>query len=119
MLANKSTTMLRRMLLEQNKNNVSAYLGFSIKNRSMIFGLDNILSCHKHLYVIVVGDDLTEKNLSKILTFAQIRKCTLSKVGGTFGMLINRPTCKLAGVTDKHLAQAIINCCDTIYKGEI
>ncbi len=85
----------------------------------MVFGLDNILSCRKHLFVIIIGDDLTEKNHSKILTFAQSRNCTLVKVSGTFGVLINRPTCKLAGVTDKHLAQAIIGCCDIIYKGEI
>lgn len=105
--------------MEQNKNNLSAYLGFSIKNHSMIFGLDNILSCRKHLFVIAIGDDLTEKNQRKVLTFAQNRNCTLVKVNGSFGVLINRPTCKLAGVTDRHLAQAIIGCCDIIYKGEI
>lgn len=111
--------MLRRKLLEQIKNNITSYLGFSIKNRSMVFGLDNLLSCHKHLYVIIIGDDLTEKNYNKILAFAQGRNCTLAKVSGTFGVLVNRPTCKLAGVTDRHLAQAIIGCSDIIYKGEI
>lgn len=105
--------------MEQTQTKLKTYLGFSIKNRSMIFGLDNVLSCRKHLFVVVVGDNLTDKNLSKILAFAQDRHCTLVKVSGCFGELINRPTCKLAGVTDRNLAQAIVNSTDIIYKGEI
>ncbi len=110
--------MSRRIRLEKT-NKIQTYLGFSIKNRSIVYGLDNIWSCRKHLYVIVVGDNLTEKNQSKILNFAKSKNCTLTKVEGCFGELIGRPSCKLAGVTDKNLAQAIINGTDIIYKGEL
>lgn len=105
--------------MEQKETKLSTYLGFSIKNKTMIFGLDNILSCRKHLYVIVVGDNLTDKNMGKVLTFAKCKNCTVVQVMQNFGDLICRPTCKLAAVFDKNLAKAIVANTQTIYKGEI
>lgn len=104
----------------EEREKIKSYLGFAIKSRKILFGLDNIESYKKHIYLILIGNNLTEKNENKMIRKAKQLNCTLMKVDENFGDLICRPTCKLCALTDINLSKGITAFNKgIIFKGEI
>lgn len=109
---------LRRKILQREK--IKSYLGFAIKGRKILFGLDNIEGYRKEIYLIIIGNNLTEKNENKMMRLASRLNCALIKLDENFGDLIDRPTCKLCALTDLNLSKGIVALNEgIIFKGEI
>ena len=114
----KFTKKLRRKVLQREK--IKGYLGFAIKGRKILFGLDNIEEYKKTIYLIIIGNNLTEKNENKMRKLATRLNCALIKLDENFGDLIERPTCKLCALTDINLSKGIIALNEgIIFKGDI
>lgn len=104
----------------QEREKIKGYLGFAIKGRKILFGLDNIEAYKKNIHLIIIGNNLTEKNENKMLRLATKQNCTLIKLNENFGDLIERPTCKLCALTDLNLSKGIIALNEgIIFKGDI
>ena len=88
------------------KRNVFSYVGYAIKARKAVFGVENIIRNRRSI-VVLFDDTLSENGKDKL------RKC-LEKNGAKGFVadveeLYPNKNCKAIGITDRSLAMAIIN----------
>lgn len=83
------------------------YLGFAIKSRSVIYGVDDITKCKK-VELILVSDSLQESSFNKITKFSMQNNIDLLKIGlENFENLLDNKSVKAVAILDKNLAAQI------------
>ena len=87
---------------------IKAYIGFSIKSRSIKYGVDDILKT-KGESLILFSDSLATSSLEKLKNFASQKKCEVFEFSSDdFKMLFDgNESVKAVAVLDKNLAIAI------------
>jgi len=90
---------------------IKTYIGFSIKSKQIIYGIDNLLTTKKKINLILVCSLLTENGLNQVLNFANKKSIIVAKVlNTTISELTNKNNCKIIGLTNGSLSKAILNC---------
>lgn len=84
---------------------ISAYIGFSVKKGSVVFGLDTVETYKKKVHLILCSDKLAENSLKRAVVEGQKRNCTVATVDGLEETL--KRNCKVLAICDKQLAEAI------------
>lgn len=84
---------------------ISAYIGFSVKKGSVVFGLDTIETYKKRVHLILCSDKLAENSYKKAVAEGQRRNCAVAAVDGLEEVL--KRNCKVLAICDKQLADAI------------
>lgn len=93
----------------QNLNKIDTYIGFSVKSGQVVYGIDNLLVTKKRLKLILLCNTLSAQTEKKINEFASMKGIPLIKL--THKKLedaLHKTNCKVIGLTNKNLAQAII-----------
>lgn len=94
----------------QITSKAETYIGFSIKSGKIIWGLDNVLSCRVRPKLIVACNSLGENSEKKLLTYALSKGIKVLKLKNRhLEDIVNKSNCKVIGLTDSHLAQAVID----------
>lgn len=94
----------------QITSKAETYIGFSIKSGKIIWGLDNVLSCRVSPKLIVTCNSLGENSEKKLLTYASSKGIKVLKLKNRhLEDIVNKSNCKVIGLTDAHLAQAVID----------
>lgn len=91
------------------KSNIKSYIGFALKSGQIIFGIDNLKKSKLNSYIIIYSGDLSEngkKDLSKYLEKKNIKAISFEDID--LSQLVNRNNCKIVGILDQNLANAII-----------
>ena len=92
------------------KSKVSAYLGFCIRSRKILFGVDNVEKQRKNVFLLMADEKISENSLKIMIKAKDKFACPLLITkSGELGELIYRPTVKAVGITDKNLASAILS----------
>lgn len=88
------------------KNALNSYIGFAIKSRHILIGLENIVS-NKKSFVILFDISLGKNSMEKLNTYMS----RTSVKGYCVNVEEYYPSrnCKVLGITDRNLASAIIN----------
>ena len=84
------------------EDKINTYFGFAIKKRSIIFGIDNILKS-KNEMVVFVSNDLSINSCDKL------KNIGISYFVIDMPMVLKNRGVKAVAVTDKNLAEAILN----------
>ena len=84
---------------------ISAYIGFSVRKGSVVFGLDSIELYRKKVHLILCSDQLAENSFKKAVAEGQKRNCTVATLDGLEETL--KRNCKVLAICDKQLAEAI------------
>ena len=84
---------------------ISAYIGFSVKKGSVVFGLDTIETYKKKIHLILCSDKLAKNSYKKAVAEGQRRNCAVAAVDGLEEVL--KRNCKVLAICDKQLADAI------------
>ena len=96
-------------------------MGFSIKSKQIIFGIDNLESSKTKPNLVIACKTLTENGKNQILNFCKKNNITLvSPLGETLSELVNRNNCKIVGLKNGNLSEAILSCeqeIEILYKG--
>lgn len=88
---------------------IKSYLGFSIRSGKVIFGSDKLFEGKKTPKVVLICSLQNEKVTNKVLRFCEQNNIKSIKLDGmTLAELIGRDNCKVIGVLDKSLGDAII-----------
>ena len=96
-------------------NKFEAYIGFSIKSRSIIYGFDNLIKFNKKVPLVIVDESTNVKILNKLLVFCENKGCALIKSKILLSDLTKRDNVKVVGLINKNLVDAIlINCVNDI-----
>ncbi len=93
------------------ENKVSTYLGFAQKSNSIIYGIDNLKLYTKKLYLVIVCHTANDKyiTVAKNLVAANKNCKAFVTKQATLAELLNKDNCKIIGIKNHSLAQAIID----------
>lgn len=91
------------------KNKVLAYIGFCFKANKIILGSSTISVFKGHIYLLIL-DGKAEKNSKRYaIKFKNKFNCPLLICKDNFEEVCKKPLCRLVAITDKNLADAILN----------
>lgn len=85
---------------------VKTFLGFAIKKRAIVIGVDNITSFRGKMRMILIDEKLSERSTEKVTRYATERMIDIFTVNMDT-IMPEDSTCKAIGVTDNGLADAI------------
>ncbi|MEG1509100.1 MAG: hypothetical protein RR454_01475 [Clostridia bacterium] len=88
---------------------VKTYIGFAIKSNKVIWGLDNLLTTKKIPYLIVIDNTLGEVSSRKLQQWLDKNNIPKVEIDEPLAGIFNKQNCKLIGIRNKELANAIIN----------
>ena len=88
---------------------IKAYFGFAVKGNKIVFGTDTILD--RKPIAVFISDTLSENAQKKITNICNLYELTLMVLNKIDMDKITQNEKVLAfGITDRNLAEAIINC---------
>ena len=91
-------------------NKIKSYLLFSIRSGKIIFGVDKLFESKKTPKLVIICSSQNEKVTNKIIRFCDENKIKFIKLHDLIlGELISRDNCKVVGLLDYNLANAIVN----------
>ncbi len=91
---------------------VEKLLGFAIKANKIVFGTDNILK--KRVYLIIAADSLSKVAVKKLVSTKKDVPLFITNL--SIEQFIRREGCKVIGLADSQMANAIINNFDSNYQ---
>ena len=84
------------------------YIGFAIKSKSIVYGVDNIESNLAKDCMVIIDKSLSDNSLNKlqnVVSKANIKIFTIDNI--TLDELLHTSNCKAIGLTSVNLASAI------------
>lgn len=91
-----------------NINKLKSYLGFALKSKSIIFGIDNIVKA-KQIKLVLISNKITETGKNKVLNLCKKKNLKYTIIDGMlFDEIIQNSGIKIVAITDKNLSDAII-----------
>ena len=95
-------------------NKIETYIGFCVRSRKIIFGVEMIERQKKGIYLLI-ADGGIGKNSLKPMVMAQAKfSCPfLMTDEGVLGATVHRPAVKAVAITDQNLAKAILSVADS------
>ena len=91
------------------KSKIETYLGFCIRSRKIIFGVEMIERQKKGVSLLVIDGGIGKNSLKSILQVQEKLHCPLYITDeGMLGAWLYRPAVKAVAILDNHLASAMI-----------
>ena len=92
------------------KSKMESYLGFCIRSRAIVFGVDNVDEQKKGVFLIIADEEMGASSFKTLLKAKEKLGCPLvTAEKGALGERVHRPTVKAVAIKDKNLASAIIS----------
>ncbi len=89
---------------------IKTYIGFAIKSRNIVYGADMTLMGKKRQYLILFADSINRTSKSRLLSYCESKNIPiLTLEEKIMEEYVNKINCKCVAITDKNLAEAIIN----------
>ena len=90
---------------------IKSYLGFAIRSGKIIFGIDKLLQSKKKPLLVLICSSQNDKVSGKVKRFCESNQINFYKLPNNIllGDLIGRDNCKILGICDVSLANAITN----------
>jgi ribosomal protein L7Ae-like RNA K-turn-binding protein len=93
------------------ESKIITYFGFCIKAGKIVFGLDNAEKLRR-AQLLVYDESLSENSAKKVLALGEKLHCPVLLYKRSLSEILHRDGCKVAAVTDKSLAGAILRTAD-------
>lgn len=91
---------------------IKTYLGFSIKSKSIVIGQDRLKDCKEKVYLLIYCDSASANLKDLVSRLANKFNCKALKLDDKLEYYTNIQGCKVLGLTNKSLADAIIKVVD-------
>ncbi len=89
---------------------IKSYVGFAIKSGNVVYGADVVVRSKKKAYIVLLTDTINRTARSRINSFVERSGVKLAVIKDSdMEDYVNKTNCKCIAVTDKNLAEAIIN----------
>ena len=85
-----------------------AILGFAVKGRKLILGIDNIAAYKGRIYSIYYDGGLSEKSQKNLRYFAEKKGAILIKSERPLEEITGKTNCKAAALTDENMHKGIM-----------
>ena len=91
-------------------NKVKSYISFSIRSGKIIFGVDKLFESKKMPILVMICSTQNDKVTNKVIRFCNDNSIKYIKLQNiVLSEIISRDNCKVIGLTDINLANAIMN----------
>ncbi len=91
-------------------NKIETYLGFCIRSRKILFGIDNVDKQRKGVYLLLCDEELGKSSLKTLVQAQEKFGCSmLMAEKGVLGEYLHRPAVKAVAILDNNLAKAILS----------
>ncbi len=91
------------------KNNIPTYLGFAKKSNQIVYGIDNLAFTKKKIELVLVCATISEKSYKNVQFLATKNKWPHAYLHSVkLDDVLFTKNCKIVGLTNASLAQAII-----------
>ncbi len=92
------------------KSKVSAYLGFCLRARKIVFGVDEIQNKKKGVHLLICDEQIAQNSFKNIIKAQEKLGCPLLMAkSDALGQALYKPAVKAVAITDKNLALAILS----------
>lgn len=98
------------------QSKVRSYIGFCFKAKKIVLGSSAIGTLKGGVFLLILDGKAAKNSLRYALKYKNKFACPLLVCNENFEETIKKPLCRLAAVTDKNLAQAILNSGDKDYQ---
>lgn len=96
------------------KSKIETYLGFCLRARKLLLGVDNVESAKKDVYLLLADEKLGESSLKQMIKAKEHFACPLLMAQeGFLAECLHRAGVKALAVRDKSLAGAILQATQT------
>ncbi len=96
------------------RSKIETYLGFCVRARKIVFGIDEIEKQKRGVFLIICDGTLGQNSLKVAQKAKETLNCPLIITkNGRLGELLHRPTVKSVAIKDNHLASAILQNAET------
>ncbi len=85
---------------------IKSYIGFAIKARKILYGLDNITMSKKKPYLLLVDASFSPNSQKKLASYAQNNEIPI--INYSLEAVIPDRNCKAVGIMEKNLASAVL-----------
>lgn len=92
----------------KNITKIKSYIGFAIKMRKAVFGVDGIKTSKQKLFLVVFDESLANNSSKKLCSFCENNNLKCYKVDFSLSELTKRSNVKAVAIGDESLANAII-----------
>lgn len=87
---------------------IVSLVGFAIRARKAVFGVDGIAASGRRVYVILYDGALSAGSLARLQTAAARTHATLVRSVIGIADITHKTNCKAVGITDKQMAAAVV-----------
>ena len=98
---------------------IKTYLGFSIKSRAIIIGQDRLKATKDKVSLIICCTTASQNLKDLAIRQAERLKCRVTYLDDTLENYTNLDGCKVLGLTNASLAEAILKVAENKQEGEI
>lgn len=89
-------------------NKIDTYIGFALKSRKVVFGLDLLKVQAVKIKVIIADNTLSEKSLREVKFLSGKYKIPLLISEAELNETLHKKNCKTIGITDINLSKAVL-----------
>ena len=89
-------------------NKLETLLGFAVKSGKIVFGFDNLCETRKNVKIVVCSPTTNEKVKQKLILLCQHKSWKLIETIDKLEDLIHRDNCKVVGLLDRSMSEAIL-----------
>lgn len=98
---------------------IISYLGFCQRSGAIVYGLDNLQKNKKRIHLLLTCPSLGENSLKKVKKLALEKKLKIFESKEPLSILLNKENCKIVGILNKELSNAIRDCDDMLKNLEV
>jgi len=89
-------------------NKLESLLGFAVKSGKIVFGFDNLCETRKNVKLVIYSPTTSDKVKQKLVLLCKHKSWVLIETIDNMESLIHRDNCKVVGLTDKSMSEAIL-----------
>ena len=92
------------------RDKIETFIGFSIKSRKAVYGLDSVIRYRKKMHCFLICKTVSENTEKEVLKLAQKYDLPLIKtVEKTLSEITFLDNCKVLALTNKELSKAVLD----------
>ena len=86
------------------------FIGFALKSRGIILGANSVYAEKKRKYLLLLCQSAAKNTAKDFIAYAARQSIPAIKTCGVLlEDIVNKSNCKVAAITDRHLAEAVLN----------
>lgn len=90
------------------KDKIDSLLGFAVKAGKVLYGADNLQTTRTRVYAIFLCGSASENTKQKVRELALGKQIPLVIAEKELQYVVSRMNCKVLGITDKQMAEAML-----------